>query len=127
MTTNPWDNRGFNGDWIALKGGTVDVCEPATGAVIATVGLANPQDVAQAANAAADAQKEWAATSFLARAEVFRRAAEAVSARQEELAGWIVRETGAIMPKAMFEVSSVIKHLHEATAMCTQPRGLLLP
>lgn len=127
MTTNPWDNRGFNGDWVALKGGTVDVREPATGAVIATVGLANPQDVAQATGAAAAAQEAWAATSFLERAGIFRRAADVVSARQEELAGWIVRETGAIMPKAMFEVSSVIKHLHEAAAMCTQPRGILLP
>ena len=65
MTTNPWDNRGFNGDWIALKGGTVDVCEPATGAVIATVGLANPQDVAQAANAAAaTAARMWRTSSL---------------------------------------------------------------
>lgn len=127
MTTQPWNDVGFTGDWIALDGGTLAVTEPATGAQIASVGLANARDIARSTRSAAEAQKSWAETSFLERADVFRRAAVVVAERQEEFAQWIVRETGAIMPKAMFEITSVIKHLHEAAATLTQPRGLLLP
>ena len=38
-----------------------------------------------------------------------------------------MRETGGIQPKAMFEIDSVLHHLHEAAAMLTQPKGLVLP
>lgn len=127
MTNQPWENAGYSGDWVALEGGTLEVTEPATGAALASVGLANASDVSRCARAASEAQKGWAEMPFLARAEVFRRAATIVEERQQEFAEWIVRETGAIMPKAMFEITSVMKHLHEAAAMLTQPRGLLLP
>lgn len=127
MNKQNWTDHGFSGDWIPLKGGAIDVSEPATGSVMATVGLANADDISRAAGAAATAQKDWADMAFLDRADVFRRAAAIVGERMDELAGWIVRETGAIMPKAMFEITSVIKHMHEAAAMLTQPRGLLLP
>ncbi|MCC6949778.1 MAG: benzaldehyde dehydrogenase [Bradyrhizobiaceae bacterium] len=122
-----WSGHGWNGQWIALKGGTIPVIEPATGAELARVGLANAADVRASAVQAAKAQENWAAKPFLERAAIFRRAAAAVERRTKELTEWIVRETGAIPPKAMFEVVSVINHLYEAAAMLTQPRGLVLP
>lgn len=127
MSRAEWSGRGWNGQWIELQGGTIGVSEPATGAELARVGLANAADVRASAGKAAEAQRTWAAMPFLERAALFRRAAAIVERRSDELVEWIVRETGAIPPKAMFEIGSVINHLHEAAAMLTQPRGLVLP
>src|SRR5262249_38321601 len=44
-----------------------------------------------------------------------------------EYAEWIVRETGGIQPKAMFEIDSVLHLCHEAAAMLTQSTGYVLP
>jgi benzaldehyde dehydrogenase (NAD) len=64
---------------------------------------------------------------YAERAKVFRKAAVLLEAHREECATWIVRETGAIPPKAQFEIDSVLHHCHEAAAMLTQPKGLVLP
>lgn len=127
MTNPEWHEKGWTGRWTALHGGSIGVGEPATGAELARVGLANAQDIREAAALARAAQPGWAAMPYLDRAAVFRRAAAILERRTDEIAQWLVRETGSIMPKAMFEVTSAAKHLHEAAAMLTQPRGLLLP
>ncbi|MCB1394477.1 MAG: benzaldehyde dehydrogenase [Rhodobacter sp.] len=127
MSHTDWHEKGWTGQWAALKGGSIAVQEPATGDELARVGLANAEDVRDAAARAKAAQPGWAAMPFLDRAAIFRRAAAILERRTEEIAGWVVRETGSIMPKAMFEVTSAAKHLHEAAATLTQPKGLLLP
>lgn len=127
METKEWSECGWNGRWVPLSGGVLKVTEPATGEEIARVGLAKAKDVQNAASVASTAQKAWAAMPFLERAEIFRNAVAIIRRRSDEIVGWIVRETGAIPPKAMFEIDTVIKHLNEAAAMLTQPQGLLLP
>jgi len=122
-----WLSKAYSNGWNPLQGGTLSVTEPATGEKIAEVGLANAADVRQAARSAKAAQPQWAALPFQQRAEVFRRAAALVQQHIDELADWIIRETGGIRPKAMFELTSVVNHFHEAAAMLTQPRGLVLP
>ncbi len=119
--------QGWIGGWTNLSGGAIAVNEPATGERMAEVGLASAADVRRAAKAACQAQRAWAAMPFLERAAIFRRAVTVLEREQEALASWIVRETGGILPKAQFEVGSVINLLHEAAAMLTQPRGLILP
>ncbi|WP_346778157.1 benzaldehyde dehydrogenase [Paraburkholderia sp. Ac-20347] len=103
------------------------VTEPATGEELARVGRASADDVSKAAMVAQQAQKAWAEMPLLERAAVFRRAAQIIERRTAELTEWIVRETGAVSPKAMFEIRLVINHMHEAAALLTQPKGLLLP
>lgn len=119
--------QGWIGGWTDLSGGELRVSEPATGEHLADVALASAADVRRAAKLAREAQRAWAAMPFLERAAIFRRAVTVLEREQEALADWIVRETGGIKPKALFEVSSVINLLHEAAAMLTQPRGLILP
>ncbi len=127
MEQTGWYEKAWTGRWVSMTGGSLAVMEPATGAEIARVGQAGAADVQAAATLAAAAQPGWAAMPFLERAAVFRRAAAILERRTDEMCGWIVRETGAIPPKAMFEITSAAKHLHEAAAMLTQPRGLVLP
>ncbi|MFZ2986953.1 aldehyde dehydrogenase family protein, partial [Ideonella sp.] len=52
-----------NGAWTAASGGTRSVIEPATGATLATTGVANAEDMRSAIGRAAAAQAAWAATS----------------------------------------------------------------
>jgi benzaldehyde dehydrogenase (NAD) len=77
--------------------------------------------------AAQQAQPGWAVLPYAERAKVFRRAAELLEANRAEFSTWLVRETGGIPPKAMFEIDSVLHLCHEAAAMLTQPTGLVLP
>src|SRR4051794_12760992 len=76
-----WNGQLFSGGWRAPVGGTTDVIEKATGERLATVGLAGAADVARAAEGAAAAQPEWAATSFEERAAILRRAADLLERR----------------------------------------------
>jgi len=95
--------------------------------VLTEVGIADADDVREAAQAAALAQKEWAGTPADQRAAVLRRAAQLLEAHAEQLRVWIMRETGAIAPKADFELHFVTSILVEAAAIATQPPGLMLP
>ena len=121
-----WQGRIFNGDWITAIGGSQEFSEPASGRSLGQAGLACGADVAAAALAARAAQPAWAALDYKERAAIFRKAVGFIELHHEELAGWIVRETGGIMPKAQLELREAIAHLHEAAAMLTQPKGQLL-
>lgn len=127
FSNNEWFEKACGQGWIALHGGVSDVVEPASGETLTRVAKANAQDVREACRSARQAQKGWAAMPYQTRAAVFRQAAALLEANRAECATWIVRETGGIMPKAMFEIDSVMHHLHEAAAMLTQPKGLVLP
>ena len=101
--------------------------EPATGQPIGGVSKATPEDIRVACGAALQAQSGWAVLPYAERAKVFRRAADLLEANRTEFSTWLVRETGGIAPKAMFEIDSVLHLCHEAAAMLTQPTGLVLP
>jgi|CXWL01.1.fsa_nt_gi benzaldehyde dehydrogenase (NAD) len=124
---NAWKGKIFTGRWQMSKGGSREVIEPATGQVLTEVGVADAEDVAEAAKAAAAAQVEWANVPADQRAAVLRRAAQFLEAHSESMRTWIVRETGSIPPKADFELHMVTGILIEAAAIATQPPGMMLP
>ena len=68
-----WTGKIFGGTWTAAQGGTLASTEPATGQMLAEVGLANKGDVAAAAEQAKAAQPGWAATPGHERAALLRR------------------------------------------------------
>jgi benzaldehyde dehydrogenase (NAD) len=127
MIESSWRGRVFGSEWRNAAGGTFDVIEPATGAVITRVGNANAEDVRQAAAEARAIQSDWAATPYEKRAAVLRKAARVLEDNQDELIPWIARETGGIPAKAGFEVHMVTEILYRSAAMCTEPQGLVLP
>lgn len=127
LNTVDWAGKALVGDWKVLAGGQIEVTEPATGQPIGWVARAHAQDVRASCAAAKQAQKKWATLPYGERAKVFRKAAALLDANRADVATWIVRETGGIVPKAMFEIDSVLHHCHEAAAMLTQPTGLVLP
>ncbi len=117
----------FSSGWTKAQGGMLQTLEPATGEVLAEVGLANKGDVREAASRARAAQPQWAATTGPERAALMRRAARVLEDNHEEFESWLVREGGAIPGKAGFEVQLVLAELWEAAALPTQPWGSLLP
>jgi len=122
-----WNSKIFSNGWITAQGGTVQTVEPATGEVLAEIGLANKGDVTEAAQRARAAQPEWAATIGPERAALMRQAARVLEDNRAEFETWLVREGGAVPGKAAFEVQLVLGELWEAAALPTQPWGQLLP
>ncbi len=59
------------------------------------ISLADAQDLDEAYQAAAEAQKEWANTLPQERRDLMERVREVVQRRMEEIVGWLVRESGS--------------------------------
>ncbi|MFD1537686.1 benzaldehyde dehydrogenase [Nonomuraea guangzhouensis] len=123
-----WQGRIFvAGAWSPGGGGTIDVTEPATGSVLGQAGLADAADLGRAAESAAEAQREWAATPHPRRAAVLRRAAQLWSEHAEEITWWNVREVGAVPAMAGFAVHVAEQECYEAASLPSRSYGELLP
>ena len=94
-----WQGRVYSPAWAHAHGGMRDVVEPATGATLASVGVANPADITAACQGAALAQGPWAAMPPRDRAAILRRAGDLFAQHVDELALFIARETGGIRPR----------------------------
>ncbi|WP_159500435.1 aldehyde dehydrogenase family protein [Microbacterium sp. 18062] len=116
----------LDGRWVLGGGGETASVAPATGEVIATVGIASADDVARAAASAAKAQKAWAATPHPERAAVLRRAAQLWEQHADEIMGWNIREVGAIPPLAGFALHVTAAECYEAATLPSAPLGSIL-
>ena len=93
----------INGEWV--KGnGTLPVYDPSNGSVIAEVQTAGDDECAAAVDAAAAAQKSFAATAPRVRAEILRKAFEIMVAEADEIAKLVSRENGKVFTDAKGEV-----------------------
>ena len=126
LDTSRWDGRIFIDEWTEGAGGTQDVKEPATGAVLGRFGVATATDVRRAAGVAAEAQQDWAARRPEERAAVLRRAGQLWEEHAEEIQGWIVRETGGIPAKAALETHIAANECYEAAGLPSHPAGEVL-
>lgn len=128
LETATWQGKVFaGGRWDAGSGPEQPVVEPATGATIGTTGSATGDDVARAATVAVTAQQEWAARTHAERAAVMRRAGDLWTQHADEIAGWNVREVGAVPGMAGFAVHVAAQECYEAAALPSRPYGELLP
>lgn len=86
---------------------SLDVLNPATAEVIATVPAATAADVDAAVARATAAQRAWAAAAPADRARLLRRFAAVVDEHIEELALLEVREAGHTIGNARWEAGNV--------------------
>jgi len=126
LDSDIWQARLYTGDWHAGSS-EADVLEPATGQRLGRIGMADATLIAASAAAAARAQLAWAATPYDERAAVLRRAAQIAETHFNEIADWIVRESGSTQIKAGFETSVTVKALHEASGLPSRSAGEVLP
>ncbi len=121
-----WSGRIFSDGWVDAPE-TIETIEPATGEVLGTAGAGNAEAVTRAAASAARAQRDWAATPITDRVAIVRRAAELLERHRPELIRWLVREGGAIPPKADNEISASIGQFEMAASLISHPLGQVLP
>ncbi|WP_298990479.1 NAD-dependent succinate-semialdehyde dehydrogenase [uncultured Pseudokineococcus sp.] len=86
-------------------GRTIDVVDPSTEEVLASVADATPEDGQRALAAAAAAQGEWGRTPPRERGEVLRRAWELVTARVDDLALLMTLEMGKSLAESRAEIA----------------------
>jgi len=70
LDTSVWTGKIYVNGWRDGRGGTEDVTNPSTDETLGQIGFASPEDVYEAAETAAAAQKEWAALKPSERAAV---------------------------------------------------------
>ncbi|MGH8777009.1 MAG: NAD-dependent succinate-semialdehyde dehydrogenase [Jiangellaceae bacterium] len=100
------------GRWQDAGGGaTFEVHDPSTGAPLCEVADANPDDGQAALAAAAEAQGEWGAHPPRGRAEILRRAFEALMDRQDELALLMTLEMGKPLADSRGEIAYAAEFL----------------
>ncbi|GLZ37757.1 aldehyde dehydrogenase family protein [Actinokineospora sp. NBRC 105648] len=85
----------IGGRLIEQAGDRIEVVNPATEQVIATVPAGTPADVDTAVAAAAEAFPAWAAVPPAERAAAVRRVSEGLTARRAEIAATITAEMGS--------------------------------
>lgn len=105
----------------------LEVLNPATEEVIATVPAAGPRDVDAAVARAARAQEGWAALAPADRARLLRRFAAVVDGRTDELAALEVREAGHTAGDARWEAGNVRDLLDYAAGGVERLNGRQIP
>ena len=96
----------INGRWVdANDGATLDVTNPATGEVIASVSKVGSAETATAIEAASEAMKRWRALPVKARANILRDWFNIIMANQEDLALIMTLEQGKVIAESRGEVA----------------------
>ncbi|MGW0185326.1 aldehyde dehydrogenase family protein [Streptomyces sp. NPDC003362] len=106
---------------------TLEVLNPATEEVVATVPAATAEDVDRAVVRAAKAQTAWAALPPGDRARLLRRFAVTVDDHLEELARLEVREAGHVLGNARWEAGNVRDLLDYAAGGVERLTGRQIP
>jgi len=99
-------NLFIGGEWRdATGGGTLGVEDPSTEQTLVEVADGTAEDASAALDAAVDAQAEWAAHPPRERAEILRRAFEAITSRVDELALLMTLEMGKTLTESKAEIT----------------------
>ena len=121
-----WQRNIYSDGWKPGGLGVQKVTEKANGEVLGEIGLASTDDVSAASAQALKAQTDWARLSGPARGDVLRRFAELVLKHENEIARWLVRESGSIAGKGHWEAQMAAREVLEAAALGSQPSGMVL-
>ena len=96
----------INGVWVAADSGeTLNVTDPADGALITTVPKMGTAETRRAIEAAQAAMPAWAAMTGKERAVILRHWFDLMMAHQEELARLLTREQGKSLAEARGEIA----------------------
>lgn len=97
----------IGGREVASRDGAVlEVQDPATEEVVATVPRATPEDLDDALSAARDGFEHWRRTDGWARSAVLRRTAEIIRERAEEIASVLTEDAGKTLAESRGELAA---------------------
>ena len=98
----------INGEWVAAASGkTREICNPATGELVAVVAEGGVEETRLACQAAWEAEKTWKNTTTATRAALLKKAADLLEARKEEIGLQECRHTGRLLATSIGDVVSV--------------------
>ena len=117
----------FNGSWLEADGETIDVSNPTTGEVIASVTLAGPEAYDDVVEGAVLAFQKWRVTPAPARGEYVRLIGNALRNKKDELGALVTLEMGKIHPEGNGEVQEMIDVCDFAVGLSRQLYGLTMP
>ncbi|WKZ93719.1 aldehyde dehydrogenase family protein [Chimaeribacter arupi] len=130
MSSIPFENLNLlpiAGEWREGRHAqSLNVTNPYDGSTLLTIKQANRDDLDAAYQRAAKAQRDWAATGPAQRAAVMLRAAEIITARREEIIGWLVRESGSTRIKAEIEWNAARGITLEAASFPSRVHGRIV-
>ena len=118
----------IDGEWRPGTG-SWDIIDfnPYDGEKLASITIATVDEVDEAYQAAARAQKKWAETNPYARRAVFEKALRLIEEREGEIAEAIIAELGGTRLKAGFELHLAKEFLREAVHLALRPEGRIIP
>ncbi|WP_406123736.1 aldehyde dehydrogenase family protein [Streptomyces sp. NBC_00989] len=118
----------IDGEWRPGTG-SWDIIDfnPYDGEKLASITIATVDEVDEAYQAAARAQKAWAATNPYTRRAVFEKALRLIEDREQEIAEVIIAELGGTHLKAGFELHLAKEFLREAIHLALRPQGRIIP
>ncbi|KKD05813.1 aldehyde dehydrogenase family protein [Streptomyces sp. WM6386] len=118
----------IDGEWRPGTG-SWDIIDfnPYDGEKLASITIATVDEVDEAYQAAARAQKEWAETNPYTRRGVFEKALGLINEREQEITDVIIAELGGTRVKAGFELHLAKEFLREAIHLSLRPEGRIIP
>jgi acyl-CoA reductase-like NAD-dependent aldehyde dehydrogenase len=118
----------IGGEWVEGSGGrTFEDRDPFTGEVVAELPAGTREDARRAVEAAAEAFPEWSRTPPAVRQRVFLKAADVLESRHDEVASWLMRETGSTFGFTMFQLQFVANLFRQAAGLAYLPVGEVIP
>jgi acyl-CoA reductase-like NAD-dependent aldehyde dehydrogenase len=117
----------IDGDWCDAEGRrTADVRNAFSDEVVTVQAAASVADTEAAVRAATDAFPEWSAAPPGVRREVLAKAADALEARAQEIAGTVSEETCGTFGWGMFNVSLAAAMFRAAAGLAYEQPGELI-
>ena len=112
--------KSSNGQWI-------DVLNPSTEEIISRQPEGTVEDVNRALDAARAAQKAWAKTPAIERAQYLLKFADGIKKRQDEFTEIIMREQGKTRNWAAIEVGATIAYFEYMASFARHIEGEIIP
>ncbi len=116
----------IDGAFVESGGATVDVSNPATGALLGRIPDSDAATVDQAVTAARRAQPGWEKLAPIERAGYLRKISAKLRDNRKELAGVIVREQGKIRQLAQVEVDFTADYIDYMAEWARRLEGEIL-
>ena len=118
----------IDGEWTAAQDGkSFDKTDPFTGESAGSASAASREDARRAADAAAKAFPEWAATPPAGRRELLNKTADLLMERAQDIAAIVTEETGGTFGWGMFNCDLASNMFREAAALTTAATGEIIP
>lgn len=118
----------INGEW---KDGSstksITSYNPYSGEELVTIQAANQQDLDDAYEAAARAQKVWEATPLVEKQQRFEQLVAVLQSKRELIIDWLINEAGGTKLKATSEFNSALRIVKESASFLTRLTGQILP